>query len=172
MQNKRISLILAKITRGQKGLTLIELMTVLSILAILVTIVTTAVSGTGEDARDQTAKQDASSAASPLADYFKDQAGAAVITQHTVLVTAKFNAETTTPASSAQNTLQKTSSRWAEAFISKETTFTGSSVYTTEFPASGTSTDGKVVKVSITDKGTFSTDPVVISRLVVMVLLL
>ncbi len=111
--------------RGQKGITLIELMVVMAILAVLSSIVFPAVSGTQEVSVDSQTKQDASTVANALSDYFADQTGAEVISSATTNVLTSATAQTK-------------SSRWAEDFITV--------VYGDEFPPTGTT----VSKVTIT----------------------
>ncbi|MBI2829773.1 MAG: type II secretion system protein [Chloroflexi bacterium] len=116
--------------RGQRGLTLVELMVVMSILAVLAAIVFPAVSGTQEVSKGSQVKQDASTVNTAMGDSFKDVTGAEVITPTSVQVLAN----NVTGG-------QKKSSRWAEEFIT--TTYSG------EFP--GTAVAGAVNAVSIKD---------------------
>ncbi|MBI2830423.1 MAG: type II secretion system protein [Chloroflexi bacterium] len=117
------------IKRGQKGLTLVELMVVMSILAVLAAIVFPAVSGTQEVSRGSQVRQDASTVNTSIADYFKDEDGVEVIVPNvsTVLGTA---------------TTEKKSERWPEKY-----TTVG---YALEFPE--TAVTGAVNTINIKDK--------------------
>ncbi|MBI2829774.1 MAG: prepilin-type N-terminal cleavage/methylation domain-containing protein [Chloroflexi bacterium] len=129
----KIGFIKSTIKKGQKGLTLVELMVVMSILAVLAAIVFPAVSGTQEVSKGSQVKQDASTVANAVSDSFKDQVGAEIVTPKTVTIL------TTT------GIVEKTSTRWPELYISG----TGE-IYAAEFPtAAGT---GKASALVITDK--------------------
>ena len=91
------------IKRGQKGVTLVELMVVMAILAVLAAIIFPAVSGTQEVSVDSQTRQDASTVSNALADYFADQTGAEIITSANTSILATA-------------TNQSISSRWAENF--------------------------------------------------------
>ncbi len=95
------------IKRGQKGITLVELMVVMAILAVLSAIVFPAVSGTQETSKNSQVKQDASTVSAAVNDFYKDQPGAAVITP-------QVPAGSDTVAYGANETV---STRWPEQYI-------------------------------------------------------
>lgn len=117
--------------RGQKGITLIELMVVMAILAVLASIVFPAVSGTQEVSVDSQVKQDASTVGNALNSFFADQTGAEVITSATTKI--------------LNNTTDQTvSSRWSENFTT--------AAYSNVFPIAATA----VTEINIYDKDNIS----------------
>ncbi len=99
------------VKRGQKGVTLVELMVVMAILAVLASIIFPAVSGTQEVSVNSQSKQDASTVSNGMTDYFADQTGAGIISSSSDGIAA------TTQANSTNQTI---SSRWPENFITAE----------------------------------------------------
>ncbi len=96
------------IKRGQKGITLVELMVVMAILAVLASIIFPAVSGTQEVSVNSQTKQDASTVGNAMNDYFADQTGAEIISSSAVAIVAD---------NQSGGTDQTISTRWPENFI-------------------------------------------------------
>ncbi len=98
--------------RGQKGVTLVELMVVMAVLAVLASIIFPAVSGTQEVSVDSQTKQDASTLSNAINDFFADQRGAEVVETGGVPLYGS------SPAITTNN--ETISSRWPENYVTSE----------------------------------------------------
>jgi len=141
VKNTKGETMLKKITKGQKGLTLIELLAVMAILGILVAIVAPAVTGTRGASVDAQVLQDATQVRQAATDYFADQNESEVRTPHSVDLTTAIGSVQVTAAE------QVISSRWPEKFITTADATNFHAVYANEIPTSVSSTDGIVVDV-------------------------
>ena len=162
---KTLRLIANDVAREERGFTLIELLAVMAIVATLAAIVSTSVSGTGNTSVNTAAQQDATTVNSAAAEFFSDQAGASVITPHSVTVLAAMADSDTTfdsPPTVDDPVTQNISSRWPEKFITAgDSPPTEGSAYGVEFPTSlpGNGQGGDVVNVTIRAKSTQDGEP-------------
>lgn len=124
--------------RGQKGFTLVELMVVMAIMAVLSAIVVPAVSGTSEVSKDSAVRQDASTVATAVSDFYAAKEGAEKVT--------------ITPCTILEATLvnQTTSDSWPELALTDNTTVAGLG-YSVEFPAVKGAATGNVTAVVISE---------------------
>ena len=150
------TVMLERVARGQRGVTLVELLAVIAIIAVLIGVIAPATTSGKDGAVDAQVLQDAARVRDAASDFYTDQNEAETRSPHTVDMFTKLPTNTGDPEASStattfSNLTQEISDRWPEKFITQDESaglFVGK--YDDVFQT--VTTAGRVVEVVILDK--------------------
>ena len=119
------TVMLERVAKGQRGVTLVELLAVIAIIAVLIGVIAPATTSGKEGAVEAQVLQDATRVRDAVSEFFADKNEAETRSPHTVDMFTKLPANTGDPESSStattfSNLTQEISDRWPEKFITQD----------------------------------------------------